>query len=74
MMRRIWAAVLAVWATLAIIAALAWSHPTTAQGPQATPVTIFVPGKHGRPHAVRVLVSAPGTATHASTHTSPVVR
>jgi hypothetical protein len=70
-MRRVWAAAVAVWATLAIVAALAWSHPAAAPAPQATPVTVLVPGKNGKPHAVRVLVVRPGAAAHVATHSSP---
>lgn len=71
MMRRAWAAVVAVWATLAIVAALAWTHPSAAPAPQATPVTVLVPGKNGKPHAVQVLVSAPAASAHVATHSSP---
>lgn len=38
-MRRVWAAVLSVWATLSIVGVLAWSHaapkPAAVAGPQA---------------------------------------
>ena len=71
MIRRVWAAVVAVWATLAIVAALAWTHPSAVPARQATPVTVLVRGKNGKPRAVQVLVSAPGTAAHAATHSSP---
>lgn len=71
MMRRAWAVLVAVWATLAIVAALAWTHPSSVPARQATPVTVLVPGKNGKPRAVQVLVSAPGATAHVATHTSP---
>jgi cyanate permease len=71
-MRRVWAALLAVWATLAIVAALAWTHPAAAPARQATPVTVLVAGKNGKLHPVRVFVAAPGTTAHSATHSSPV--
>ena len=70
-MRRVWASVITVWATLAVVAALAWSHQPVAAAPQATPVTILVPGKNGgKPHQVRVLVLPTGSAAHSATHSS----
>jgi hypothetical protein len=70
-MRRVWAAVITVWATLAVVAALAWSHQPAASVLQATPVTILVPGKNGgKPHLVRVLVLPTGSAAHSATHSS----
>jgi hypothetical protein len=57
-MRRVWASLVAVWATLAIVAVLAWSRmPSPAQ-----PVTVH--GKHG----VLVVKSTakPVTTTHSS--------
>ena len=47
-MRRVWATVVAVWATLAIVAALAWTHqppPRPLAQPAAT--TLVVKGKNG---------------------------
>ena len=70
-MRRVWASVITVWATLAVVAALAWSHQPVASAPHATPVTILVPGKNGgKPHQVRVLVLPTGSAAHSATHSS----
>lgn len=70
-MRRVWAAVITVWATLAVVAALAWSHQPVAGAQQATPVTILVPGKSGaKPHLMRVLVLPAGSAAHSATHSS----
>ena len=70
-MRRVWAAVITVWATLAVVAALAWSHQPVAGISQASPVTILLPGKNGgKPHKVRVLVLPTGSAAHSATHSS----
>jgi hypothetical protein len=67
-MRRIWASLLAVWATLAIVGVLAWSHRPPAGVPQATPQTLIVKGAHG---ARRVVVLPSGGAPHTTTRTSP---
>lgn len=73
-MRRIFAAVLAIWSTLAIVAVLAWSHhpwaSTTAL--QGTPATVLVAGPNGTTHLARVVVLAPGTSAVTSTHSSTV--
>ena len=69
-MQRVWAAVLSVWATIAIVGVLAWSHAPTAPVAQATPTTLVVTGKNGSRHLVVVPAAAP--AAHATTHTSPV--
>jgi hypothetical protein len=63
-MRRVWAAVASVWALLAIVAVLAWSHPPV-QPPSGGATVVVVKGKKG--HAV-VLPGA--VATHTTTHTS----
>ena len=63
-MRRVWAAVASVWALLAIVAVLAWSHPPV-QAPSSGSTVVVVKGKHGR------AVVLPGAvATHTTTHTS----
>ena len=69
-MRRVWAAVAATWALLAIVAVLAWSHPQTPSpaGGTATPTVVVVKGKNGKQRLV-VLQSAGGA--HATTQTSP---
>ncbi|HEX6762908.1 MAG TPA: hypothetical protein VF094_08920 [Gaiellaceae bacterium] len=70
-MRRIWAAVITVWATLAVVAALAWSHQPVSGAPRATPITILVPGKSGgAPHRMRVLLLSAGSPAHSATHSS----
>ncbi len=63
-MRRVWAAVASVWALLAIVAVLAWSHPPL-QSPSSGTSVVVINGKKG--HAV-VLPGA--IATHTTTHTS----
>lgn len=69
-MRRVWASVLAVWATIGIMAVLVWTRPVPAPAPQATPTTFVVKGKNG---TTKLVVAAPtATAPHATTHTSPV--
>ena len=67
-MRRAWAALVAVWATLAIVAALAWSnHPAPALSAPAPKTFVVVKGPHGK-HRVMVVKSsaAPITMTHSS--------
>lgn len=73
-MRRILAALLAVWSTFAVVAVLAWSHHPAASSSalQATPVTVLVPGPNGTSHVARVLMLAPGTSAVTSTHSSTV--
>ena len=63
-MRRVWASLAAVWATLAIVAALAWSHMPPPSQASATP-QVLVMKKHG--HVVVVKSNAtPVTTTHSS--------
>lgn len=71
-MRRVWAGVLAVWSTLAVIAVLAWSHPSSTATPQAaSPMTVVVQGRNGKPHLARVYVLPSGSTAHAGTGSSP---
>jgi hypothetical protein len=63
-MRRVWAAVASLWALLAIVAVLAWSHPPV-QPPSGGAMVVVIKGKKG--HAI-VLPGA--VATHTTTHTS----
>jgi cyanate permease len=67
-MRRAWAAIAAVWALLAIVAVLAWSHPPV-QSPSSGSTVVVVKGKKG--HAV---VLPRGLAAHTTTHSSPPPR
>jgi hypothetical protein len=64
-MRRVWAAVASVWALLAIVAVLAWSHPPVQSPAGGGSSVVVIKGKQG--HAV-VLPGA--VATHTTTHTS----
>ena len=68
-MRRVWATVVSVWATIAIVGVLAW---TRAQAPApvtgATPTVMVVKGKNGKQQLV---VVRSGAAPHATTQTSP---
>ena len=73
-MQRVWIAVLSVWAMLAIVAVLAWSHhPATAAQPQAAPQTLVVQTANGKRQLVVVQPGALG-ASHATTHTSGAPR
>ncbi|HZT53848.1 MAG TPA: hypothetical protein VE995_05660 [Gaiellaceae bacterium] len=71
-MRGVWAALVSVWATLAIVAALAWTRPRpNAATPSPTPTALVVKGANGK----RQLVLVPGPAAaapHATTQSSPV--
>ena len=73
-MQRVWVVVLSVWAMLAIVAVLAWTHgPVPAPLPQAAPQTLVLKGAHGKQQVV--VVQAPSTAApHATTSTSGVAR
>ena len=66
-MRAVWASFVAVWATLAIVAVLAWSHMPPAAQPTATAQTLVLKGKNGK-HRVFVVKSnaTPVTTTHSS--------
>lgn len=67
-MRRVWASLVAVWATLAIVAALAWSQRPAAPATQAAPRTLVVKTPRG---SKQLLVTSGGGAPHATTQTSP---
>jgi hypothetical protein len=69
MMRRVWAAVISVWATLAIAAGLAWTwHPATPASSATIPATAGATRTTSAKGAVTVPVSA--GAPHATTRTS----
>ena len=73
-MQRIWTVVLSVWAMLAIVAVLAWSHrPAPASSPQAAAQTVLVRTPNGKQQLVVLQPGALG-ASHATTHTSGVPR
>ena len=66
-MARIWTVVLSVWAMLAIVAFLAWSHaPVSVAQPAAQ--TLVVKSVNGKQQLVSV------AAPHATTATSAVAR
>ena len=70
-MRRVWASLLAVWSTLALVGVLAWSQPAprpVAQSPQV----VYVQRAGGRQAAHVVLLPA-GTAAQTTTGSSRVV-
>lgn len=72
-MRRVWTSVVAVWATLVIVAVLAWTRQPP-PGPVAQPAatTLVVKGKNGTTQRFVVLGSTASAAPHATTQTSPV--
>jgi hypothetical protein len=63
-MRRVWAAVLSVWALLALVAALAWTRPA-GLAPASATGTVVVRTPSGALRTVHV------QAPHATTQTSP---
>ena len=65
-MRRIWAAVLSVWATIAVVATLAWANAPAGSAPQAAPVVYVQRGGKLVPLAAPAVT----TAAHATTRTS----
>jgi hypothetical protein len=68
-MRRVWAAVVSVWALVAIVGVLAWTRqPSAAPLAQASPTVVIVKGANGT--ARRVVLPAAAVA-HATTQTSP---
>jgi hypothetical protein len=72
-MQRVWTVVLAVWAMLAIVAVLAWTHRPAPPLQQAAPQTVVVKGPNGKQQLVVLQPGALG-APHATTTTSGVVR
>jgi hypothetical protein len=72
-MQRVWTVVLSVWAMVAIVAVLAWTHgPATAVVQQAAPQAVVVKTAHGK----QLVVVQPGAlgAPHATTAASGVPR
>src|SRR5581483_266817 len=74
LMRRVFAAVLALWSTLAIVAVLAWSHhpAATTAALQGTPATVVVRGPNGTSQLGGVLVPTSATQPVATTRASTV--
>ena len=69
-MRNVWASVIATWALFAVLAVLAWTRPQPAAAVQPIPAAVVVTGKNGQSHLV--VVAGAGTASHATTRTSPL--
>jgi len=69
MMRRIWAAVAATWALLAIVGVLAWSHPVQ-PAPVAGGSSVVMLKTKGKAGKVRVVL-VHGKAAVTTTHSSP---
>ena len=66
-MRRVWASRAAVWATRAIVAALAWSQMPPRVQPTAVARTLVVKTKSGKSRVVVVKSNVtPVTTTHSS--------
>jgi cyanate permease len=73
-MQRVWTIAISVWAMLAIVAVLAWSHrPALASSPQPTAQSFVIRTVNGKPQLVLVHNGALG-ATHGTTSTSAVPR
>ena len=70
-MRRVWATVVAVWATLALVAGLAWTRhaPPQPLAQTAAQTSLVVKGKNGTQRFV--VVGTQASATHATTQPSP---
>lgn len=73
-MQRVWVAVVSVWALLALVAVLAWTH-RPAPAPLSAPAsrTIVVQTQNGKRQVVVLQPGALGPA-HATTQTSGVPR
>ena len=73
-MTRVWTVVLSVWAMLAIVAFLAWSHgPSTSYASQPAAQTLVVKSVNGKQQLV-LLQPGAAAAPHATTSTSGVVK
>jgi hypothetical protein len=73
-MQRIWIAVISVWAMLALVAVLAWTHrplPAVQAAPPPRAVVVRLP--NGKQRVVLLQPAAAGPA-HATTQTSGVPR
>jgi hypothetical protein len=71
-MRRVWATVVSVWVTVAIVAGLAWTRqPPPRPLPQPAATTLLIKGKNGTTQRVLVVGTATNAAPHATTQTSP---
>jgi hypothetical protein len=66
-MRRVWVAVLTVWALVAMVAVLAWAHGPSGGAPTSASQAVVVKGANGSSHVVLV----PAGGVHGTTQTSP---
>jgi hypothetical protein len=74
-MQRVWVVVLSVWAMLAIVAVLAWSHrPSPVALSPASPQTLVLKGANGKRQLVVVQAPSSAAGPHATTSTSAAVR
>jgi hypothetical protein len=72
-MRRVWAAVLAVWSTVAIVAVLAWTQPPVrSYAVQGTPAVVVVRGRGGVKQLARVVLLPAGTGAQTTSGPSAV--
>lgn len=69
-MRRVWAAVLSVWSTLAIVGVLAWSHPAQ---PAASARVVVLPNGTVAQTTTSSSGVAAGAATQLVSRTGNVV-
>jgi hypothetical protein len=69
-MRRVWAAVTSVWALLAILGVLAWTHPPVQPARSGGANVVVIKGKGAAARAV-VLHGGSALAPHTTTHSSP---
>ena len=66
-MRYVWASLTAVWATVAIVAVLAWSQMPAPVQPTSATQTRVIKGPHGKSRVVVIKSNAtPVTTTHSS--------
>jgi hypothetical protein len=73
-MQRLWTVAISVWALLAIVVALAWSHrPALVVSPQPAALSYVIRTVNGKQQLVLVQASALGP-THGTTSASAVAR
>lgn len=71
-MRRIWASLVAVWSTLALVGVLAWSQPAPRPAAQSAPVVVVQrSGSKQFAHAVLLPSSAQPLTSTGSSHVAP---
>lgn len=72
-MRRVWASVLAVWSTIALVGVLAWSQPAPRPVAQTAPVVVVqrTGGKQISSHVVLLPAGTAAQTTTGSSHVAP---